>query len=587
MRLTNTLPISASAKRQYWLAAGLLALFSLLSSALHADTNVRASVDRNRLSLDETFTLSLTADSMLFSDEPEVDSLENDFHILNRQQSSRTNIVNGSISSSRQWDFTLAPKREGEITIPAIRMGDKRTRPLTVTVTSTAQGSASRSSDRQVWLEADVTPRRAYVQQQLEYTVRLFSSVNFLDASLDEPEIDNALVEPLGENRYRQRVDGRVYQVIERRYAIFPQRSGSLDIPALTLQARVESYRPSLLDPGRLVIKRSPPLQLQVQAPPASFDGALWLPAKNVQLYEEWSEDPEQLQTGQSITRRVDIRAEGLMAAQLPKLPTLDLPGIKLYPDQPSLQNTTEQVGLVGLRSESTAMIPTRPGEYTLPELRIAWWNTETDQPELAVLPARSLQVAGAAAQTEIAPPPTASNVSEDSATGGDIPIAALSPPPAPTHWLYGVIATLLLTNGLCLFLLFRQRRRNDHAGTPSPQTDNSNAQEKTAYRELKKVLNAKADAASIRRALSEWAQAWQPGCGQLNRLAAEQPELAPYIEQLNRALYGHHGEATVDASALLSAVDLCRRQAKRPPGDAALPGLYDAPLKSSPSRGR
>ena len=586
MRLTNN---AFPTMQRHWLTASLVLLLTLLSTAVYADTNVRASVDRNRLSMDETLTLSLTADSMLFSDEPEVEVLENDFHILNRQQSSRTNIINGSISSSRQWDLTLAPKREGDITIPAIRMGDKRTRPLTITVTRAPQGTANRSSDQQVWLEADVTPRRAYVQQQLEYTVRLFSSVNFLDASLEQPDIDHALVESLGENRYRQRVDGRVYQVIERRYAVFPQRSGSLAIPALTLQARVESYRPSLLDPGRLVIKRSPPMEIQVQAPPASFDGALWLPAKNIELFEEWSDDPEQLQAGQSITRRIDIRADGLMAAQLPKLPALDLPGIKLYPDQPSLQNTTEESSLIGLRSESTAMIPTQPGDYTLPELRIAWWNTETNQAEVAVLPARTLHVAAAPGQmvnTPATPEEQPVIAAPKNATDDKAP--TLSTLPTHQPWLYGIIAALLLSNLLCLGLLIHQRRSTNQPERPKTgKQQNPSTREKTAYNALKKAVSSRADPVALRQALSDWANIWQPGCGQLTQLAAQDNAFAPYIEQLNRALYGNTESGDIDYQGLLSAVDNCRRKARRKPTNAPLPGLYEPPLRSSPSRGR
>lgn len=582
MPLINAFPAVMKSRH---LVTSLLLLLALISGNVHADTSVRASVDRNRLALDETLTLSLSADSMLFSDEPEIDVLEDDFHILNRQQSSRTNIINGSISSSRQWDITLAPKRDGDITIPAIRMGSKQTKPLTISVSPVAQQSASRSNNQQVWLEADITPRRAYVQQQLEYTVRLFSSVNFLDASLDQLEVEHALVESLGENRYRQRIDGRHYQVIERRYAIFPQRSGSLEIPALTLQARVESYRPSLLDPGRLLIKRSPPLQLQVQAPPSAFEGALWLPAKNIELFEEWSDDPEALQAGQSITRRVDIRADGLMAAQLPKLPATTLDGIKLYPDQPRLQNSTEESGLVGLRSESVAMIPTTAGDYRLPELRIAWWNTDTNTAELAVLPARTLKVLAPAA---VSTAPEATPVAEaPSLPGNALPTPPSTPVTGSLPWLYGVIVALLLSNLLSVGLLLHQRRKHGHHRPASDPKSSAAPQDKAAYAELKKAVGRSADAGTLRNALSQWADAWQPGYGQLHRLAEREPSLAPFILQLNENLYGD-SDTELNGKALLGAVKECRRAgAKRPRTQTALRGLYEPPLRSSPSRGR
>ncbi|WP_372864376.1 BatD family protein [Spongiibacter sp.] len=553
-----------------WLCLCIL----LVSGPLQADTNVRASVDRSRLALEETLILTLSADSILFSGEPDVSSLEDDFHILNRQQSSRTNIINGDISSSRQWDYTLAPKREGDITIPAIAMGDKFTKAITITVEPATSSRQQRADNRQVWLEADINPRRGYVQQMLEYSVKLFSSVNFLDASLDALEVDNALVESLGESRYRQRIDGRTYQVIERRYAIFPQRSGPLDIPALTLQARVESYRPSLLDPGRLLVRRSPPIQLDIQAPPAEFDGAVWLPASKLEIFEEWSGDPEQLQVGQSITRRVDIRAEGLMAAQLPALPAYALADAKVYPDQPSLQNSSEEQILVGLRSESSAIIPTRPGRYELPEIRIAWWDTRNNQPQLAVLPARQVHVVAAPGSTDTAvrpPVPLADTAPNSVSAPTAEPSGAAD---AHSHLTYYIaIAVLLLGNLLSLFLL---ARRTKTAATPPASDDNS--QQKTALAALRKACKQR-DTLATRAALQHWAQCGQAHYQSLETLADRHPDLAPYIAQLNAALYAPNG-ASPDFAGLLNTVTSDRRSAERKAKSAALPELYP-PLKS------
>lgn len=536
----------------------------LLTQAVSAETSVRASVDRQQLSMDETLTLSLSADSMLFSDEPDISALEDDFHVLNRQQSSRTQIINGKANSSRQWDYTLSPKRQGTLTIPSLPMGKYRTRPITITV-SDAPARPDTGSE-QVFLESDVTPRRSYVQAQLEYTVRVFTSVNFLDASLDAPELDDAVVESLGENRYQTEIDGRYYQVIERRYAIFPQTSGDLIIPALTLQARVESYRQSLLDPGRLVVKRSPRHRVNVMAPPDEFSGPVWLPAKDLSIEESWSQDLAEVRVGDSITRRLQISAEGLLGSQLPRLPKTELSGAKLYPDQPRIDKSTIDSGVLGQRVESTAIIPTQPGEYQLPEVRIPWWNTDTGQQQVATLPARRIRVLPAAGS----PNPTRGDTAPSPAKAekGTGPVSAPS-------WVWWVMA-LLVTVNILQFVLWWRRPRARPETAPS-HSDTHSDDEKPRYQALKKLCRRDhSDPAAIRLALKDWGSAYLGQPCTLQALATAQPALAPYCQQLDQYLYrGADGEP-VDRQALLRAVEALRdSKPKQGKPASALPPLY------------
>ena len=46
---------------------------------------------------------------------------------------------------------------------------------------------------------------------------------------------------------------------------------------------------------------------------------------------------------------------------------------------------------VVGSRRDTVAIIPLAPGRFTLPEIKIDWWNTRTNQQESAILPARTL----------------------------------------------------------------------------------------------------------------------------------------------------------------------------------------------------
>ncbi len=547
-------------------ALALLLAALLWTASVAAETSVRASVDRNEVALDETFTLSLIADSMLFSSEPDISALDKDFRVISRQQSSQTNIVNGDITSSRRWDYVLAPRRQGTLTIPAIPMGKYQTRPLTISVSDQPQRRpAGRDS---FFIESDITPRRAYVQSQLHYTVKIFTAVNFLDASLEPLEVDNAVVEGGSDRRYNTQIDGRYYRVIERRYSIYPQASGELEIPALTFQARVEGYRQSLLDPGKLVIKRSREHRVTVLPPPAEFSGPVWLPARQLNLSQHWSSDPTALKVGDSITRTVSLQADGLLGSQLPALPATELAGAKLYPDKAKIENGDEQSPWTGVRSEATAIIPTAPGEFLLPEIRIPWWNTETQQMEVAVLPEFRFSVAPAAGSAADTAATSGGPTAARSGNGAQVGASASRDGATDTVTVYrrdplllGAIALLLVSNLLFALAWLRSRQGRQQiaaaaslSGEAQPATT-----ERDAFNALKSACAQNADAAELRRHLLSWGAAY---CGHpvtLTELGERVPELATLGRALDAQLYGSGG-AAIDSRALLAAVSERRK---------------------------
>jgi hypothetical protein len=87
--------------------------------------------------------------------------------------------------------------------------------------------------------------------------------------------------------------------------------------------------------------------------------------------------------------------AEGLNAGQLPEL-AIGLPtGIKSYPDQPQTSEQQTDSGFSAVRQQNYAIIPNVNGLLEFPEIRVTWWNTDTDQMEIARLDKRQFNVAG------------------------------------------------------------------------------------------------------------------------------------------------------------------------------------------------
>jgi hypothetical protein len=412
----------------------LIALLLVLTLSVDAlAAGLVARLDRTRVVEGDAVVLTLSASGD--SDGlPDLTPLQQDFDLLNQGQSTHMQIVNGRSSSSREWHLTLMPKRTGTIQIPAIAFGAGKSRPLTLEVLPAAQ-AAKQGIPRPVLVEVEAEPKQPYVQQKVVYTVRVLFATPLRDPVLSEPQVGNALVQRLGEEkRYDTYRNGQQYQVLERRYAILPQYSGALKIGAPVLNARVQepgqrgnSPRDRFFgrDPfaglggfpdvfgmsgqTRPVQLRGEELTLDVQPQPAGTPTP-WLPAESLTLNETWSANPPVFRVGEPVTRSIAITAQGLTGEQLPELDLTVAPGMKVYPDKSRAETRADKDTLVAQKVLRAAFVPSQAGDLTLPEIRIAWWDTASHQTQVARLPARTVQVLPAAeGSTALAPPPAPS----------------------------------------------------------------------------------------------------------------------------------------------------------------------------------
>jgi hypothetical protein len=202
-----------------------------------------------------------------------------------------------------------------------------------------------------------------------------------------------ALVELAGDDRsYDAVINGTAYTVVERVLALYPQESGQIDISPARFEARV-------LRDGRITgrkVYESEPRTITVQPIPArpdDFPDALWLPASDLTLAEDWSREPDEIKAGEPLTRHVTISALGQLETQIPALAPPTAAGINVYPDKPELSRRIESGGIRGVRRDQYAMIGVAGGVVVLPALEVPWWNTETAEWQVARLPERSINI--------------------------------------------------------------------------------------------------------------------------------------------------------------------------------------------------
>ncbi len=482
-----------------------------------------ASVDRTRLNSGETVELTLQTQDVTQFGKPDLTPLQALFEVRGTRQVNRLNTLDGDAQATTRWIITLLPRQSGTVEIPALQLGAAQSQPISLQVIHTEQ--AATTSLAPVFIETNLDESSVYVQAQVILTVRIYHSVSLYDdSSLTPLQIPDTRIEQLGESRtYEKDINGVRHGVIEMRYAIYPQKSGTLVIPP-----QVFSATPAQSDAGqdagaskmgKQTQVSSSELQLTVKAKPADYPADQpWLPARRLSLSESWNPDTAQSRVGDSLTRTLTLQAEGLSSAQLPPLPATEVAGLRRYPDQPQLSNQNSDRGLVGSRDEREALVPTRSGDIDLPALEVVWWNTREDHLEHSSLPARTLHVLD---NPELARDTPARG---DSTARVDVRL-----------WPWQLSTLLLACTTLLGFGLWWRARRQPAIlraaqNGPSPRS---------LLDDIKRTCQAN-DPHATRQALDAWARQ-QPET--LADMAARFVPLSDALDGLNGALYSESGQ--------------------------------------------
>lgn len=569
---------------------GLLALFALLLTVPGLlNAAVTATLDRTSIYTGDTVTLRITTTGDDEGKQPDLTPLQKDFEVLGTSSSSQIRIINGQRSDKHEWLVELAPAARGTLTLPALSVGNSRTAELTLQV-SEQPAAATAQAGAPVFIRSEISPSRGdtYVQQQILYTTRLYYRVPLIEGSFTDPKVENALVEQLGDDsQYDTTIDGKGYQVVERRYAIFPEHSGKLTIAPAVFSGRTisETARHSAFgrmdsmieqmlsqggfndrffagtpfgDPGKQVRLASNALTLDVKARPESYSGDHWLPTQKLVLQDSWASSPPVFRAGEPVSRTLTLEAMGLEASQLPVIQTAGSDTLRIYPEQPGLSNRTDGDWIYGRSEQRFTYVPSQPGKLHFPAVRVTWWDSVNQKSQAAELPAWDVMVesgSGASAQTAAATgaelPAVSVAAQPDSAraTGTPAPVTGSS---AADHRLYRVLGgglgiAVLLASAV---LLMRRLRKPQSSG---PQIKTRNVTEtsqpvlsahdtaRAGSRQSLREACDRSDPQAAAGALLGWAAATWPERPprSLGALAARVGQGAETIRELESVLYG------------------------------------------------
>jgi hypothetical protein len=433
-RLRLAAPSAAPQARRVLVIAVSLLLMTIVTLPAYAQAPVvSATVDRTGLGPDEALTLSIMVNGP--DGQPDLTTLE-DFRILDASSGKQISSVNGSTKVQSVTQYLLLPLRTGDLLIPPIPvMVDGRayqTDPIQVTVSQAGAGSAPSPSGSNAlpqslqsgsdpfdllsmfdqWVQGSaglgsssgpgqmpVSPSGSYQQiaapaalqgqdyyaealidkpapyqgEQVLYTMRLYQALDpFGQIQYQPPAFSGFWSKQFPDQRiYITQAGGRTYRVTELQNVLFPTVAGAVTI-----------------DPARLILPgdftgaggaevASEPLTLNVRplpaGAPAGFQGAVG------QYRMEAGADKTEARVGDAVTQRVTITGAGNIE-QAPDPVWSDDAAWRAFDSKSTTDSRFQDGLLVGVRRIERVLVPTQPGDRTLPATEFSYFDPSAGQ---------------------------------------------------------------------------------------------------------------------------------------------------------------------------------------------------------------
>lgn len=407
----------------YWMLLPLM----LIGINVHAETEVHSTVDRNKMALGDTFTLtiSVASDASISVQEPRLPDLEG-FELLNTWTGSKTRSTfsNGQfqVERAKKFNYMLAPKKKGKLKIQRAEVvadGQRFfTKPITIDVVpATDIPRQAQRKDQQspfddptdvddifsqllrnrpnsggfktqpgnpkeaFFIQAEVDKESAYVGEQVTASWYLYTRGAIRDIdTLKYPSLNGFWKEDIEVatrlNFTSEVINGIPYQkALLASYALFPIKAGKSMVDAYKAKCTVITASQFGFGQPYQYTKSSHPVQIEVKAlppegRPKEFNGAVG--NFNVSA----SIDGDQVPVNQPIALKIKIEGRG--NAKLIDLPSLELPpSIEVYDTQKDGQFFKDGTSV---RNFEVLLIPREQGEVIIPAVTIAAFDPENGQ---------------------------------------------------------------------------------------------------------------------------------------------------------------------------------------------------------------
>ena len=334
-----------------------------------------------------------------------------------RSQQSSTQIINGKVSSSRSITYTyiLMAVSEGTFNIPAASIevdGEKIfSNPLTIKVlpkdkeqgnsnqsqgnggiSSRNQKTSGRITDKDLFILATASKTKVHEQEAILVTYKAYTTVDLRQLLGKMPDQQGFYVQevelPTQKTFKLEHYNGRNYNtVVYRQYVLFPQKSGKLEIPAVTFDAVVAQRVAASDDPfeaffnggGYVEVNKkivAPKVVINVDPLPSKPEGF----SGGVGTFSLKSDiSTTELKANEAVTIKLTISGTGKM--KLVSAPEVKFPhDFEIY--DPKIEDNYELTanGLSGTKTIEYLAIPRHAGNFTIPAIEFKYFDIKTEK---------------------------------------------------------------------------------------------------------------------------------------------------------------------------------------------------------------
>ncbi len=557
------------------LACLLTVALTLFSSFTHAQP-VTASLDRTQIVRGETVTLTIRVEGQQGGVQMDLSPLEASFQVVATRTSSQMRSINNSMEAWIDYNLTLFPLHEGDIEIPPLLVAGEYTQQLGIHVDPKTETTIA---GQDLFMEALINKDSIYVQEQLLFTIRLYYTINGIrNPIFTELEMPDTVIQMIGTpNQYEKLVDGVRYGVYEKQYALFPQRSGTLEIPDIMFRGEVTDGSSNYVFRNlntRTITSYAEGYAIDVKEKPADYPAdAVWLPASNISIRETWDNDFSNVRVGDALTRTIEFEANGLDGAALPPITFPAIASVNTYPEPPEISRSYVGGNIVGERIQQNSMVVTEVGTIRVPGVTLPWFDIDTEEVKYATVEDTAVRVGPVRTTSQDEPMSLGGSALDDSATG-DSPQNANALPETPLISgtqtpLWVLVLAAALTALLLAFTVHTvNRRRGETArankatpvGAPMYRQQIAPESESVAFKEFVQACSQN-HLPALRLALIAWGRQYfaDADLHNLDELAQRtgDKEIKAICIKIQQALYG---ESSQDAKSLQG--DIQRLQA-------------------------
>lgn len=330
-----------------------------------------------------------------------------------RSSQNSTQIINGKVSSSSSITYTyiLMAGKEGTYNIPAASIvADGETKisnslqikvlPADDASASSAQGGSASSSrsqavgskitDKDLFITASASKTKVYEQEAILLTYKVYTVVDLRQLYGDMPDLKGFHTQevelPVQKTFSLEHYNGRNYNTtVWRQYVLFPQQSGTMEIPSITFDG-VVAQRINNGDPfdaffnggtNYVEIKKkivTPKLKINVAAlpsKPADFSGAVgtFTMASSI--------NSKSVKTNDAVTIKLTVTGTGNM--KLIGTPEVKFPqDFEVYDPKIDNQFNLTREGVSGSKTYEYLAIPRHAGKFAIPAVSFTYFDLKT-----------------------------------------------------------------------------------------------------------------------------------------------------------------------------------------------------------------